>query len=110
MLAKRDNAIEAPRCSELVDDNRHFESTGNANELDVRVGSAMLAQAMQGTLDQRLDDEVVEARRDDGEAPIPDDPIALRGFYLVHVLPLLGDVFDDLYVEARDRVHLLGCR
>ena len=72
---QRDDAVRTPRGSDLADRDGHLEGAGNPHDLDICIRSAVLAQAMQRALQQRFDDEVVEARRDDDVARVTRDQV-----------------------------------
>ena len=103
------DAVETPGGRHLVDGERHLVGPGHPEDLQVAVFSTMLPQAAQCPFDQGLHDEVVESRCNDCDARVADDQVALGCLYLFHPLLQPSDVFGDLEVEARDRVHLLGC-
>ena len=65
--AQGDDAIDAPGPRDLADCDRHFEGAGNPDDFYIGVSSTVLMQTVHGCLQQRLDDELVEARRDNGE-------------------------------------------
>ena len=82
--AQRNDAVDAPCRRHLVDSERHLERTRDTDDLDVAIDGAVLAQAMQGALDQGLDNEIIEARCDDRKACVADDEVPFSGLYPVH--------------------------
>ena len=108
--AQRNHTIEATRARYLVDSQRHFERAWDANNFDIGIDRAMLLQATDRRLEQRLNDKVIETRRDDRKARVPNDQVAFRCLDLVHrAAALFLDVLGDLEIETGDRIHVLGC-
>src|SRR5205085_4670003 len=67
---QREQRIVAARQCQFAHDDWNIECPGNTYDLDLLVGSAMPFQGVQRAADERLDDEIVETRRDEGETQI----------------------------------------
>ena len=67
--AECDHRVEAAARGEPADHHRQLEGTGNAHHREVVRAAAALEPGGSCTLEQTRDDEIVEARRDDGHAP-----------------------------------------
>ena len=66
--AERDQRVVAAARGQLLDGERCLERARHANDLDVAGSDAVLQQRADGGVEQSIDDEVVEPRRDDAEA------------------------------------------
>ena len=106
--AQRNDAVRATRSSDLVHRNRHLERAGDFDDIDVRVRGAVLPEAMQRSLEQRIHDKVVEPRRDDRESCIAYHQVAFGRFYFVHdgSLRMPGNQLSTYSVISRSKPEI----
>ena len=71
--AEGDDAVATPRCRDPLDGERHLEGAGDPHQFDVGIAGTVPAQRRYRGSHERVDDEVVEARRDDREADVASD-------------------------------------
>jgi len=61
------------------DDEWQVERARHADDLDLLLAGTVAQQRVDCAADQRVDDQVVEARRDDRETKIARDEVAVQG-------------------------------
>ena len=102
--AQADDAVELAGVGDLARQARDLHRARAAVELDVLRLYARPAHRCARPVDQLFDDEVVEARRDDGEAPVfpGQAPLVQRTFVLRTVRRRLGlwSAHDDPFTPA----------
>src|ERR1700734_4015335 len=109
-----DQGLVAPRLRQLARDDRNVEGARHAYDLDLLLRRPVALQRIHRTAYQRLDDEIVESRHDQGEAQIAHDEIALGHLeLLVRHAAILARLFAAIHVlghfevEGRQTLELL---